>query len=160
MRTARRIVRRVETERRGASARPDASDLAPAPGWIGVVELAIDIARACEPPAAFRCTSAYGRLAWRDVQGSDAFRERLWALEELSAMLCELCGAPGTTRETWGGAVRTLCPAHAVDVASAGDLVDSLYDRAWAEHAPGARRTTVAPADRAASTHTGAGAEG
>lgn len=119
----------------GAAPRPippdPAPDDAPVPGWTRVVALARAAARAAEPPCAFACEARDGRLAWRAVRGSPAFLDLLWLLEELSATLCEVCGAPGCARGRWGGWVRTLCPRHAVDVAAAGPRVADVYARGW-----------------------------
>jgi hypothetical protein len=73
----------------------------------------------------------WGRLAWYDVRGPRAFVELLWALEELSATLCEVCGAPAVARESWDRAVHTLCPRHAVAIVAAGPNAPAVYDRAW-----------------------------
>ena len=108
-----------------------AVDLAPVPGWVTLVQLALDAALATDPPATFACRARWGRLAWIDVRGAAAFVELLWALEELSATLCELCGAPAVNREGWDGVVRTLCPRHAVDVTAAGPRAPEVYARAW-----------------------------
>ena len=106
--------------------------VAPVPGWVGVVRIAASAAAASEPPASFRCRARWGRLAWYDVRGPRPFVELLWALEELSATLCEVCGAPAVARETWERTVHTLCPRHAVAVAAAGPNADRVYDRGWA----------------------------
>ena len=111
--------------------RPDPRDLAPAPGWVGVVDVALTAALALEPPGSFACSSSFGRIRWERVSGPPPFVELLWALEELSAALCELCGAPGMPRERRGMGVRTLCPAHSVAFAAAGARGDALYDGAW-----------------------------
>ena len=108
-----------------------ANELAPVPGWVGVVRLASAAAAACEPPASFLCKARWGRLSWYDVRGSRAFVELLWALEELSATLCEVCGAPAVARDTWERGVHTLCPRHAVAIAAAGPNANTVYDRAW-----------------------------
>ena len=109
-----------------------ARDGAPVPGWVGVVRIAASAAAASDPPASFRCRSRWGRLSWYDVRGPRPFVELLWALEELSATLCEVCGAPAVARETWERAVHTLCPRHAVAVAAAGPNASQVYDRGWA----------------------------
>lgn len=105
---------------------------APVPGWVGIVRVASAAAAASEPPASFRCGIRWGRLAWYDVRGPRAFVELLWALEELSATLCEVCGAPAVARETWERGVHTLCPRHAVAIAVAGPRAAAVYDHAWA----------------------------
>ena len=105
---------------------------APVPGWVGIVRLASAAAAASEPRASFSCRARWGRLSWYDVRGSSAFVELLWALEELSATLCEVCGAPATARDTWERGVHTLCPRHAVAVAAAGPNAATVYDRGWA----------------------------
>jgi len=110
-----------------------ASELSPVPGWVGIVRVAAAAAAASDPPASFLCRAQWGRLAWYDVRGPRPFVELLWALEELSATLCEVCGAPAFQRETWERGVHTLCPRHAVDVAVAGPKVGDVYDRAWAQ---------------------------
>ena len=107
------------------------SALAPVPGWVGVVRIASVAAAASEPPASFQCRVRWGRLAWYDVRGPRAFVELLWALEELSATLCEVCGAPALARESWDRSVHTLCPRHAVAVVAAGPHATAVYDRAW-----------------------------
>ena len=113
------------------AARP-ALTLAPVPGWVTLVQVALDAAVAADPPATFGCRVRWGRLAWEDVSGGTAaFVELLWALEELSATLCDLCGAPGVTREGWDGVVRTLCPRHAVEVTAAGPRAREVYACAW-----------------------------
>jgi hypothetical protein len=109
-----------------------ANQLAPVPGWVGIIRLAAAAAAASEPPASFLCKARWGRLAWYDVRGSRAFVELLWALEELSATLCEVCGAPAVSRDTWERGVHTLCPRHAVAVAAAGPNANTVYDRGWA----------------------------
>ena len=106
-------------------------DDAPAPGWAPLLAIAHAAARAAEPPCAFACEARDGRLAWREVRGSPAFRDLLCLLEELSAALCEVCGAPGCTRERWGGWVRTLCPRHAVEIAAAGARFGDVYAQGW-----------------------------
>ena len=108
------------------------AEVAPVPGWVGVVRIAAAAAAASDPPASFRCRAQWGRLAWYDVRGPRSFVELLWALEELSATLCEVCGAPAVARETWERAVHTLCPRHAVAVAVAGPNASRVYDRGWA----------------------------
>ena len=115
----------IEGEGRGA-------DRAPVPGWVGIVRLATAAAAASDPPASFSCRARWGRLSWYDVRGTRAFVELLWALEELSATLCEVCGAPAVARDTWERAVHTLCPRHAVAVAAAGPNANTVYDRGWA----------------------------
>jgi hypothetical protein len=105
---------------------------APVPGWVGVVRIAAAAAAASDPPASFSCRARWGRLSWYDVRGPRAFVELLWALEELSATLCEVCGAPAVARETWERAVHTLCPRHAVAVAALGPNASQVYDRGWA----------------------------
>ena len=107
-------------------------EAAPVPGWVGVVRIAAAAAAASDPPASFQCRAQWGRLAWYDVRGPRPFVELLWALEELSATLCEVCGAPAVARETWERAVHTLCPRHAVAVAVAGPNANRVYDRGWA----------------------------
>ena len=108
------------------------NQLAPMPGWVGIIKLATAAAAASDPPASFLCKARWGRLAWYDVRGSRAFVELLWALEELSATLCEVCGAPAVSRDTWERGVHTLCPRHAVAVAAAGPNANIVYDRGWA----------------------------
>jgi hypothetical protein len=108
------------------------SELSPVPGWVGIVRVASAAAAASDPPAAFLCRARWGRLAWYNVRGPRAFVELLWALEELSATLCEVCGAPAVPRETWERAIHTLCPRHAVAVAVAGPNAAEVYDQAWA----------------------------
>jgi len=115
----------VEGDQRGA-------EQAPVPGWVGIVRVASAAAAASEPRASFACRARWGRLSWYDVHGSRAFVELLWALEELSATLCEVCGAPAAARDTWERGVHTLCPRHAVAVAAAGPNADTVYDRGWA----------------------------
>ena len=107
-------------------------ELAPVPGWVAVVRVASAAAAASEPPASFRCRARWGRLAWYEVHGPRAFVELLWALEELSSTLCEVCGAPAVARETWERGVHTLCPRHAVAVAAAGPQANEVYERGWA----------------------------
>jgi len=109
-----------------------ANELAPVPGWVGIVRVASAAAAASEPPGSFLCRARWGRLAWYDVRGPRPFVELLWALEELSATLCEVCGAPAVARDTWERGVHTLCPRHAVAVAAAGPNAQDVYDRAWA----------------------------
>lgn len=106
--------------------------LAPVPGWVGIVRVASAAAAASDPPASFACRAQWGRLAWYDVRGPRPFIELLWALEELSATLCEVCGAPAVQRETWERGIHTLCPRHAVAIAAAGPKADLVYERAWA----------------------------
>lgn len=108
-----------------------ASELSPVPGWVPIVRVASVAAAASQPAASFHCRARWGKLAWYDVKGPRAFVELLWALEELSATLCEVCGAPAVQRETWERAIHTLCPRHAVDVAVAGPNAGEVYDRAW-----------------------------
>src|SRR5688572_12798862 len=108
------------------------AELAPVPGWVGIVRVASAAAAASEPPGSFLCRARWGRLCWYDVRGSRAFVELLWALEELSATLCEVCGAPAVARDTWERGVHTLCPRHAVAVAAAGPNASAIYDRGWA----------------------------
>jgi len=105
--------------------------LAPVPGWVGIVRIASVAAAASEPPASFQCRARWGRLAWYDVRGPRAFVELLWALEELSASLCEVCGAPAVARESWDRSVHTLCPRHAVAIVAAGPHAASVYNSAW-----------------------------
>lgn len=107
-------------------------ELAPVPGWVGIVRVASAAAAASEPPGSFACRAQWGRLAWYDVRGPRPFIELLWALEELSATLCEVCGAPAVPRETWEREVHTLCPRHAVAVAAAGPHTAEVYARGWA----------------------------
>ena len=107
-------------------------ELSPVPGWVGIVRVAAAAAAASDPPASFLCRARWGRLSWYDVRGPRPFVELLWALEELSATLCEVCGAPAVQRETWERGIHTLCPRHAVDVAVAGPKAGDVYDRAWA----------------------------
>ena len=106
-------------------------ELAPVPGWVGVVRIASVAAAASEPPASFQCRVRWGRLAWYDVRGPRAFVELLWALEELSATICEVCGAPAIGRESWDSSIHTLCPRHAVAIVAAGPHATAVYDRAW-----------------------------
>jgi hypothetical protein len=108
------------------------SELSPVPGWVGLVRVASAAAAASEPPASFLCRARWGRLAWYNVRGPRPFVELLWALEELSATLCEVCGAPAGPRETWERGIHTLCPRHAVAVAVAGPNAGEVYDHAWA----------------------------
>ena len=108
------------------------SELAPVPGWVGIVRVAAAAGAASEPPGSFQCRVRWGKLSWYDVRGPRAFVELLWALEELSATLCEVCGAPAVQRETWERGVHTLCPRHAVAVAAAGPNAGAIYDRGWA----------------------------
>lgn len=108
------------------------SELSPVPGWVGLVRVASAAAAASEPPASFLCRARWGRLAWYNVRGPRPFVELLWALEELSATLCEVCGAPAVPRETWERGIHTLCPRHAVAVAVAGPNAGEVYDHAWA----------------------------
>jgi len=108
----------------------------PVPGWVGVVRIATAAAAASDPPASFACRVRWGRLSWYDVRGPRPFVELLWALEELSATLCEVCGAPAVARETWERAVHTLCPRHAVAIAAAGPNASQVYDRGWASLPP------------------------
>jgi hypothetical protein len=106
--------------------------MAPVPGWVGIVRLAAVAAAASDPPGSFMCRARWGKLSWYDVRGTRAFVELLWALEELSATLCEVCGAPAVARDTWERSVHTLCPRHAVAVAAAGPNAHTVYDRGWA----------------------------
>lgn len=108
------------------------TQLAPVPGWVPIVRVAAAAAAASDPPASFFCRVRWGRLAWYDVHGPRSFVELLWALEELSATLCEICGAPAAQRETWEREIHTLCPRHAVAVAAAGPNANDVYDRGWA----------------------------
>ena len=110
-------------------ARP--GELAPVPGWVGIVRVASAAAAASDPPGSFLCRARWGRLAWYEVRGPRAFVELLWALEELSASLCEVCGAPAVQRETWERGIHTLCPRHAVAIAVAGPNASEVYDRGW-----------------------------
>jgi len=112
-----------------------ATELAPVPGWVPIVRVASAAAAASDPPASFLCRARWGRLAWYEVRGPRAFVELLWALEELSATLCEVCGGPAVQRETWERGVHTLCPRHAVAVAAAGPNAGEVYDRGWAQFA-------------------------
>jgi len=105
---------------------------APVPGWTHLVRIASVAALASDPPGSFACRVRWGRLAWHDVRGPRAFVELLWALEELSATLCEVCGGPAVARETWERGVHTLCPRHAVAVAAAGPRADDVFDGGWA----------------------------
>ncbi len=109
-----------------------ATELAPVPGWVGIVRVAAAAAAASEPPGSFLCRAKWGRLSWYDVRGPRPFVELLWALEELSATLCEVCGAPAAVRDTWERGVHTLCPRHAVAIAAAGPSAHEVYDRGWA----------------------------
>lgn len=113
-------------------ARGPQGEIAPVPGWVGLVRIASVAAGASEPPASFRCRARWGKLTWYDVRGPRAFVELLWALEELSATLCEVCGAPAVGRETWERTVHTLCPRHAVAIAAAGPNASQVYDGGWA----------------------------
>lgn len=106
--------------------------VAPVPGWVGIVSLARTAAAAADPPGSFQCRARWGRLSWYDVRGPRPFVELLWALEELSATLCEVCGAPAVVRDTWERGVHTLCPRHAVAIAAAGPNASTVYDRGWA----------------------------
>jgi hypothetical protein len=124
---------------RGADAAGASPSEAPVPGWAGIVALARTAAGASEPAGAFACEARHGRLAWRDVRGPAPFVDLLWILEELSAAMCELCGAPARPRPTWDGHLRTLCPRHAVAVVAAGPRVAEVYDAAWAALAPTGR---------------------
>ena len=117
---------------RAAVERNQPAELAPVPGWVAIVRVASAAAAASEPPGSFLCRARWGRLCWYDVRGSRAFVELLWALEELSATLCEVCGAPAVARDTWERGVHTLCPRHAVAVAAAGPNASAIYDRGWA----------------------------
>ena len=122
-----------------AVAGPDESGVerpAPVPGWVGIVALARAAARGADPPCTFACDARHGRLAWRDVRGSAAFVDLLWVLEELSAVLCEVCGAPARLREIEGGVLRTLCPHHLVAVVAAGPRVEEIYAQAWRTDEP------------------------
>lgn len=112
---------------------PHPGELAPVPGWVGIVRVASVAAAASEPPASFRCRARWGRLAWYEVRGSRPFVELLWALEELSSTLCEVCGAPAVARETWERGVHTLCPRHAVAIAAAGPNATEVYEHGWAQ---------------------------
>lgn len=107
------------------------NELSPVPGWVGILRIASVAAAASEPPASFQCRVRWGRLAWFDVRGPRAFVELLWALEELSATLCEVCGGPAVARESWDRSVHTLCPRHAVAIVAAGPNATAVYDRAW-----------------------------
>ena len=107
------------------------SGLSPVPGWVGLVRIASVAAAASEPPASFQCRVRWGRIAWYEVRGPRAFVELLWALEELSATLCEVCGAPAVARESWDRSVHTLCPRHAVAIVAAGPRATAVYDGAW-----------------------------
>jgi hypothetical protein len=109
-----------------------ATELAPVPGWVGIVRVAAAAAAASEPPGSFLCRARWGRLSWYDVRGPRPFVEILWALEELSATLCEVCGGPAVVRDTWERGVHTLCPRHAVAVAAAGPNATDVYERGWA----------------------------
>jgi hypothetical protein len=125
-----------EVERPGPfGERPRARDRSPVPGWVGVVGIATAAAAVSDPPASFLCRARWGRLAWYDVSGPRAFVELLWALEELSATLCEVCGGAAVARETWERGIHTLCPRHAVAVAAAGPNAGTVYERGWAEFA-------------------------
>jgi hypothetical protein len=121
----------IERPERAVETNGVRNEIAPVPGWVGIVRVASVAASASEPPASFRCGVRWGRLAWSEVRGPRAFVELLWALEELSATLCEVCGAPAVARETWERGVHTLCPRHAVAVVSAGPHASVVYDRAW-----------------------------
>ena len=110
---------------------PQNAELAPVPGWVPIVRVASAAAAASDPPASFLCRVRWGRLAWYDVHGPRSFVELLWALEELSATLCEICGAPAAQRETWERGIHTLCPRHAVAVAVAGPNANEVYDHGW-----------------------------
>jgi len=114
-----------------------AAELAPVPGWVGIVRIASAAAAASEPPGSFHCTVRWGRLSWYDVHGPRPFVELLWALEELSATLCEVCGAPAVVRDTWERGVHTLCPRHAVAIVVAGPRANDVYDHGWASIAAG-----------------------
>lgn len=105
---------------------------APVPGWAHLVRIASVAALASDPPGSFACRARWGRLAWHDVRGPRAFVQLLWALEELSATLCEVCGAPAVVRDTWERGVHTLCPRHAVAIAAAGPRADDVFDAGWA----------------------------
>lgn len=111
---------------------PASTVAAPVPGWTNLVRVAAAAAAASDPPGAFACRARWGRLAWYDVRGPRSFVELLWALEELSATLCEVCGAPAVTRENRDRDVHTLCPRHAVAVAAAGPNANDVYERGWA----------------------------
>jgi hypothetical protein len=113
------------------------SERAPVPGWVGIVRVASAAAAASEPPGSFLCTVRWGRLSWYDVRGPRPFVELLWALEELSATLCEVCGAPAVVRDTWERGVHTLCPRHAVAIAAAGPGANAIYESGWAAVAAG-----------------------
>ena len=108
------------------------TELAPVPGWVGIVRVAAAAGAASEPPGSFQCRVRWGKLSWYDVRGPRAFVELLWALEELSATLCEVWGAPAVQRGTWERGVHTLCPRHAVADAAAGPTAGAIYDRGWA----------------------------
>ena len=109
-----------------------ATELAPVPGWVGIVRVASAAAAASDPPGSFLCRARWGRLSWYDVRGPRPFVELLWALEELSATLCEVCGGPAVVRDTWERGVHTLCPRHAVAIAAAGPNAADVYERGWA----------------------------
>jgi hypothetical protein len=109
-----------------------ATELAPVPGWVGIVRVASTAAAASDPPGSFLCRARWGRLSWYDVRGPRPFVEILWALEELSATLCEVCGGPAVVRDTWERGVHTLCPRHAVAIAAAGPNATDVYERGWA----------------------------
>lgn len=84
-------------------------------GWHFMLAAAAEsILEAGVPAGSRTCQvkSKFGTLRWY-VRGStpQGMLETIAAAEWLSGAVCEVCGAPGTTRP--GGWIRTLCDAHA-----------------------------------------------
>lgn len=84
-------------------------------GWHFMLAAAAEsILEAGVPAGSRTCQvkSKFGTLRWY-VRGStpQGMLETIAAAKWLSGAVCEVCGAPGTTRP--GGWIRTLCDAHA-----------------------------------------------
>lgn len=84
-------------------------------GWHFMLAAAAEsILEAGVPAGSRTCQvkSKFGTLRWY-FRGStpQGMLETIAAAEWLSGAVCEVCGAPGTTRP--GGWIRTLCDAHA-----------------------------------------------
>jgi hypothetical protein len=82
-------------------------------GWYDLIRsLAKTIQMQCEHRGidvkATQVKEKYGSLRFYYNGGDDFVEGAVWLAEELSAFICEKCGAPGETRST-GGWLRTLC---------------------------------------------------
>lgn len=86
-------------------------------GWYNLIDTLCDNIesevdrRKCPPVIATQVKEKFGTLRFYYTGGNDAIRAIVMFAEDLSATMCEECGAPAETRDD--GWVRTLCDKHA-----------------------------------------------